>query len=241
NIAAVILAAGKGSRFGLKDKNKVTLLLGDKPIILYTVDLFEKIGLSKIFLIVGFAKESVQRILAGHEIDFIEQKEQKGTGHALNLVLDHMPSTVKHLLVTYGDDPFHTEEEIKNLIAKHKQSIAAITFSASTVPDPTGLGRIVRDSVGNVKAIVEEKDASEEQKQIHEVNGGCYIFTVDFLREYFQKLNTSNAAGEYYLTDLIEIALQHKERVETITATQAWKNINTPKDLEQAQFLIKKL
>lgn len=238
NIAAVVLAAGKGTRFASKNINKVVLPLAGKPMILYSIELFENLGIENIFVVVGFAKESVKKALRGHKVTFVEQKEQLGTANAVVLALKKLPSTITNVLVVNGDDPFHKEKNVKHLIYQHKLKKAAVTFTTIKLEDPIGLGRIVRDDKGRVGAIIEERDATEQQRKIKEVNGACYIFALAFLKKYLPKLRKSPVTGEYYLTDLISMAVANGERVETVLVEGKWKGINTPADLKEAEIFI---
>lgn len=238
DIAAIILAAGKGTRFQSETINKVAIPLSGKPIIAYGVELLEKVGIHNIFVVVGFAKESIQKALVGHKVTFVEQKEQKGTADALASALTHISSTVKDILVLNGDDPFQKTEIILSCIEKHKASGAAITFAITNLSNPKGMGRIIRDSNGKLEAIIEEKDATIEQKAIKEVNGACYLFSLSFLREYLPALAKSQVTGEYYITDLIKLAVANNEKVETVVIEGKWKGINTPQDLKEAESLI---
>lgn len=238
DISAIILAAGKGTRFKSREVNKVALPLLGKPIICYSVELLEKLGIP-IFVVVGFAKNSVIKALSGYKVSFVEQREQRGTGDALHVALKQFPEVTQNVLIVNGDDPFHKKETIERLIQVHKQSNAAIAFITSQLTDPTGMGRIVRDLQGNVVAIVEEKDASDEQRKIKEVNGACYLFRLDFLRKYLPKLKKSNITDEYYITELITMAVRNREKVETIPAgDNKRRGINTPEDLKEAEKLI---
>src|SRR3989338_8413494 len=147
-LAGVILAAGKGSRFQLEDKNKTSLLLGGKPIISYGVELLERLDIP-IFVVEGFGKESVKSALSGYDVTFVEQERQLGTGNALASVFPKLASDVEHVLVINGDDPFHKEDTIDDLIATHEAANAAVTFATIRLPNPTGVGRVVRAEGGN--------------------------------------------------------------------------------------------
>lgn len=237
-IVAVILAAGKGTRFQSKDVNKVALSLAGKPIILYSIELLEKLGIKDIFIVVGFAKESVKNVLFGHKVTFVEQKDHSGTANAVIAVLPHLDTTIKNLLIINGDDPFHTEESIVSLIKVHQQSDAAVSFTTSELDNPLGLGRIVRDGGGNVTAIIEEKDATAKQQAIKEVNCAAYVFAMPFLLQYLSKLTRSVVTGELYLTDLVAMAATNGQKIETVAVFGKWKGINTPEDLKEAEVLI---
>lgn len=243
NIAAVILAAGKGKRMNSEDKNKVTLRLAGKPIITRIVDFMKSLGIEDIIVVVGYAKDSVTETLEGENIIYAEQLEQKGTGDALITAFKQKPGYITNLLVVYGDDGvIYTEQNkpvIENLFNKHNSTGAAITFLTIDQADPTGLGRIVRDSNGRVTAIVEEKDASGKEREIREINPGCFIFSADFLNKYLKMLTKSKITGEYYLTELIKLAIKDNIKIESIQGGMlAWRGVNTIEELDKAQELM---
>ena len=237
-LVGVVLAGGKGTRFASRDTNKVAFLLAGKPIILYGVELLERLKITPIIVVVGFAKESVKKALEGHTVTFVEQKEQLGTANAVALAVKKLPPTATNVLVINGDDPFHKEENVRHLMKIHEATEAAITFTTTKLANPRGMGRIVHDSQGKVTAIVEENDATDEQRKIKEVNVASYIFTLDFLKKYLSKLAKNPVTGEYYLTDLIVLAAENGERIETLSVGGKWKGINSPGDLREAEKLL---
>ena len=238
NIGAIILAAGKGKRMNSKSVNKVALHLADKPMIVHTVGLLEKVGINEIVVVVGFAKKSVMNVL-GSKVIFAEQKKRLGTAHAVECALKKMPTNVDDVLVVNGDDSaFYSEEVIKKLAEKHFLSDADFTLLTINKDNPFGLGRIVRDEKGVLKAIVEEKDATDRERKITEVNPGCYIFKTSFLKKYLREVHKSPVTGEYYLTSLINIGIKHNEKIETLNAgTLVWRGVNTAEELLEAQRL----
>src|ERR1035437_2737682 len=174
NLGAIILAAGKGKRMNSKSVNKVALHLADKPMIAHTVSLLEKVGIKEIVVVIGFAKKSVIDAL-GNKVIFAEQRKRLGTGHAALCGLRKLPKNVDDVLIINGDDSaFYPQSLIKNLIKTHTLSNAAITFLTIEKDNPFSLGRIVRNSSGQVVAIIEEKDATQTQRKIKEINPGCY-------------------------------------------------------------------
>lgn len=237
-IAAIILAAGRGKRMKSKEVNKVVVSLGNKQMILHTVDRLRGLSISPIIVVVGFAKESVMRVLEGRVI-FAQQSKRLGTAHAVMCALKKLPENISTVLVLYGDDSaFYTEDIIKKLIEAHVERKAALSFLTITVDNPIGLGRVIRDSIGKVVGIVEEKDATKEQKKINEVNPACYIFEVSFLKKYLKDVKKSSVTGEYYLTSLIGIAIKNKEKLEIVRGGKiVWRGINTPEELKEAQRL----
>lgn len=239
-LGAIILAAGKGKRMQSKDTNKVALKLGGKPIILHAVHLFQKMKLAVIVIVVGHAKHSVINAVSDDTVIFAEQKEQLGTGDALKVALEKIPEYIHSVLVVGGDDSYlYTQDLITKLQEKHFSAEADITLLTIQVKDPFGLGRIIRNVDGQVTAIIEEKDATESQRIINEVNPGCYIFKTDFLKEYLKLISKSSVTGEYYLTSLVEIAIKNKKKIASYNAGYIpWRGINTPEELEHAQKLM---
>lgn len=238
NIAAVVLAAGKGSRMESKKENKVTLLLADKPMIVHSVELLESVAIHPIVIVVGFAKKSVMNIL-GENVYFAEQTKRLGTAHAALKGFQKIPQETKHVLILNGDDSaFYKQETIKKLIEKHIASNASFTFLTIEQENPFGLGRIVRDIDGKLLKVVEEKDASPEERRIKEVNPGCYLFRYDFLKKYLKRVKKSKVTGEYYLVNLVELAVENNEKVETLNAGNIpWRGINTKEELKKAQIM----
>ena len=238
-IAAIILAAGKGKRMSSRKINKVVISLGNKQMILYIVDRLAELLIAPIIVVVGFAKESVVKVLKDRVI-FAHQRKRLGTAHATACALRKLPQDVQNVLVLQGDDSaFYTKDIIQNLIRSHLEKNTALSFLTITVDNPTGLGRVIRDSNDRIAGIVEEKDATSNEKKIKEINPACYIFKVSFLRQYLKKVKKSPISGEYYLTSLIDIAIKNKERLGAVTGGKIlWRGINTPQELEEAEKLL---
>jgi len=238
NLGAIVLAAGKGKRMNSKSVNKVALHLADKPMIVHTVSLLENAGIKEIVVVVGFAKKSVMNVL-GSKVIFAEQKKRLGTAHAAEYALKKMPINVQDVLVVNGDDSaFYSEKIITKLIKSHLLSNSAFTFLTIEKDNPFGLGRIVRNSKNELIAIVEEKNAGKAQKTIKEVNPGCYIFRVNFLKKYLSKIKKNELTGEYYLTDLVDLGIKNNEKIETLKGGSiAWRGVNTKDELQEAEKL----
>jgi bifunctional UDP-N-acetylglucosamine pyrophosphorylase / glucosamine-1-phosphate N-acetyltransferase len=245
-IGSIILAAGKGKRMQHESANKVTLHLGEKPMIQHIVDFMRRLLIKTIAVVVGYQKDTVIDSLKGQDILFVEQVQQLGTGHAVSCALEKLPTDVTDVLVVYGDDAvLYTDKNVaivEKLFTVHNQTKDAMTFLTIVQDNPFGLGRIVRDDKGKILAIVEEKDATEEQRKITEINPGCFVFSVEFLRKYLPLVERSPITGEYYLTSLIDLAIKDNQRVDTLAGGKlAWRGVNTKEELEEAERLYKNL
>ncbi len=210
-INVVVLAAGKGTRM-YSAKPKVLHELAGRSLLQHTLDTAAAINASAIHIVIGHEAELIRKSLDGQAVNFALQEQQLGTAHAVHQSLPLLEKDAI-ALVLYGDVPLIQAETLLKLLAPlDANSMGVLTC---TMDDPTGLGRIVRDANNNIRAIVEEKDASAEQKQIKEINTGIMAIPVARLHEWLPKISTNNAQGEYYLTDIIEIALANGCKVHT--------------------------
>lgn len=242
NFAAIVLAAGKGKRMKSREVNKVTLSLGGKPMVVHTIDLLLSLGINQVVVVVGFAKESVIKLLKGRAL-FAEQKKRLGTAHAVLCALPKLSNKIENVLVLNGDDSaLYDAVTIKKLILKHIEENSSFTFLTIEMKNPQGLGRVSRDKNGRVLAIVEEKDATLEQLKIREINPACYVFKLSFLRKYLPRVKKSSVTGEYYLTSLIDLGIKEGEKIETLAAGPfVWRGVNTKEELEEAEKLFLKI
>jgi bifunctional UDP-N-acetylglucosamine pyrophosphorylase / glucosamine-1-phosphate N-acetyltransferase len=241
-LGAIILAAGKGKRMQADSVNKVTLNLGDRPMIQHIVSFMKRLGIETIEVVVGHHKQTVMDALSGQDIIFAEQKELLGTGHAVQIALEALPEDVTDVIVVYGDDAVLYAEKnvatVQKLFDVHRETNDSMTFLTIEQENPYALGRIVRDEQGKILAIVEEKDATDEEREITEINPGCFVFSVAFLRKYLPMVEKSPVTGEYYLTTLIDLAITHGERVDTLKGGKmAWRGVNTKEELQEAERL----
>lgn len=235
--AAIILAAGKGTRIQAKKKNKVAFRLNGKSMIAYTVEHLQEAGIKHIYTVVGFQANSVKKAL-GDSVEYVEQTEQLGTGHAVKTALPYIPAHVRTVLSVYGDDSaFYPSSLFQDMVNKRIEGGYDLLFLTVRKENPYGLGRIVRDSGGEVLKIVEEKNATDEEKQIQEINTGFYCFDCDFLRKYIGQIAKNPVSGEFYLTDMVEIALQnnHKVHAMLVENNAIWHGVNTREDLAAAK------
>ncbi len=208
---AIILAAGKGTRMRSK-LYKVLHKVCGKTMVEHVVGQLEKADIENIITIVGFGAEKVEEVV-GNRTKFALQNEQLGTGHAVMQAKDLLANEDGETIVVSGDTPLFTADTFKKLFEYHEQRHAAATILTSVAPDPTGYGRIVRNDVGIVERIVEQKDATPEEQAIHEINTGVYCFDNKKLFAALKNINNDNAQGEYYLTDVIEILKNEQEIV----------------------------
>lgn len=211
--AAIVMAAGKGTRMKSEHPKALAPLLG-QPLISYVLRALEAAGASPIIVVVGHGAEQVQQAL-GERYHYALQAEQLGTGHAVMQALPHLPADAAHVLVASGDSPLVTPEVFHALYETALRTDAACVLATTVLDDPTGYGRILRDAAGAVVGIVEEKDATAEQRAIREVCTSFYCFRADALRDALPQLDNQNAQGEYYLTDVIGILAQQGARIET--------------------------
>lgn len=184
---------------------KVLHHINGKPMIKYVIDELKAIGIDKQVIVVGHQKEQVQETL-GDEFKYAVQSEQLGTGHAVMMAKEAI-GHCRHgiILVVCGDTPLLTGATLEQLIQLHGEREAAATVLTCEFSDPTGYGRIVRDQLDKVTAIVEEKDADQQQKAIKEINTGTYCFNGKMLWDSLEQIKPANAQGEYYLTDVIQV------------------------------------
>lgn len=203
NTAAIILAAGKGTRMRSKTP-KVLHKVAGKPLVWHVINAAQGAGVKEVVVVVGHGAEGVKNTL-GEGIKFALQSEQLGTGHAVMQAKDVLSPEIENVLVLCGDTPLLEAVTLEKLIQTHLAKKAACTILSAQVTNPTGYGRIIRGDGGKVLKIVEEKDADESQKAIKEINSGTYCFTKNELFKALAKITPDNAQGEYYLTDVISV------------------------------------
>ncbi|CUU07803.1 bifunctional UDP-N-acetylglucosamine pyrophosphorylase / Glucosamine-1-phosphate N-acetyltransferase [Armatimonadetes bacterium GBS] len=212
-IAGIVLAAGKGTRMKSDTPKALMPLLG-LPLTAHVLRAMETAGIEPIVVVIGHRAEEVRAAL-GERYRYALQAEQLGTGHACLQALPELPPEVQTVVVAPGDSPLITHEAFQAMLTLHQNTQADATLATAVLEDPTGYGRILRDGHGRVVGIVEEKDASPEQKAIREVCTSFYCFEVSVLREMLPRLSNQNAQGEYYLTDVIGIIAQAGGKVAT--------------------------
>ncbi|MFP1681899.1 bifunctional UDP-N-acetylglucosamine diphosphorylase/glucosamine-1-phosphate N-acetyltransferase GlmU [Alloalcanivorax sp. C16-1] len=217
-LAVVILAAGKGTRMK-SALPKVLHPIAGRPMVQHVVDAAAALSPANTVVVYGHGGERVREAVNGERLRWAEQAEQLGTGHAVAQALPHLNEDV--VLVLYGDVPLIRPETLRDFVARvSDRSLALMTLE---LDDPAGYGRIVRDDRGQVTRIVEQKDASDDQKRIREINTGILACGRRFLNDSLPKLSNRNAQGEYYLTDLIAMAVDAGMDVVTEQPADAWE------------------
>lgn len=234
NIAVVVLAAGKGTRIG-SHLPKVLYPIAGKPMISYVLKTIAQLPIADVFVVTGYRAEDVKASV-GRQAHLVYQAQQLGTGHAVHCSLNELPADIHTILVLNGDDSaFYQVKTLRNFLQSHLDTHAAMSVLTAQVQNPTGLGRIIRDQNDTVTAIREEKDASEAEKAISEVNVGCYAFSVDWISQTVEKL-TLSSAGEYYIVEALKIAvLEHATvNVQKLARAYEWRGVNTQEELAAA-------
>lgn len=237
SLKTLILAAGKGTRMK-SELPKVLHKVCGVPMVKKIAEICSKIGSLENILILGHKKEEVLKVMNG--CNYVVQEEQLGTGHAVIQAKDKLKDFDGVTMVLCGDTPLLREETLKKLYEEHINTNASITILTSIYENPFGYGRIVKKGE-DVQAIVEEKEASEEIKKIKEVNAGVYCFNNKELFEALEKINNNNEKGEYYLTDVIGIAVKEGKKVRTflLEDNDEILGINSKVELEKANEIMR--
>jgi bifunctional UDP-N-acetylglucosamine pyrophosphorylase / glucosamine-1-phosphate N-acetyltransferase len=204
---AIILAAGKGTRMK-SDLPKVLCRANGKPLVKYVIDTLRTAGVDHLIAVVGYRADLVEQELAAEpQLKFALQTEQLGTGHAVMMCREHLQGRTGPVVVVAGDSPMMQADSVRKILQEARTTGAACVLGTLKHPNPHGLGRIVRDSAGNFERIVEEKDATPEERTINEVNMSTYVFDAAELLNGLDQLTNTNQQKEYYITDLPAIML----------------------------------
>lgn len=237
SLKTLILAAGKGTRMK-SDLPKVIHKVCGIPMVKKITDICSTIGSENNILILGHKKEEILKVL--EDVEHVVQAEQLGTGHAVMQAQEKLKDHNGTVMVLCGDTPLLTKKTLENLYKEHKKSGAVTTILTSIYENPFGYGRIVKEN-DNVKAIVEEKDATEEERKIQEVNAGVYCFETQELLEALSKITNNNKNGEYYLTDVVGINVSQGKKVKTyiLEDNNEILGINSKVELEKANRIMR--
>ncbi|GLY03382.1 MULTISPECIES: bifunctional UDP-N-acetylglucosamine diphosphorylase/glucosamine-1-phosphate N-acetyltransferase GlmU [Actinoplanes] len=238
----VVLAAGEGKRMKSATPKVLQPLLG-RTLLGHVLAVAAGIKTDRTVVVVGHKADQVGAFLAEAAPDAtpVLQEQQNGTGHAVRIALDSLTDLTGTVVVLSGDVPLLRAETVEALLATHERAGAAATVLSAEVAEPRGLGRIVRDAAGNLERIVEQKDATEEQRRIREINSGIYAFDAALLRESLGKLSTDNAQGEEYLTDVFAILASQGHPVAIEVAEFAYETLgcNDRAELSRLRVLMR--
>ena len=240
---AVVMAAGMGTRMK-SDLPKVLFPVLDRPMIEYVLDALAEGGVQRVIAVIGYRADDVRAALAGRSgIEFVLQTERLGTGHAVRMAAPLLAGEEGPVLVVAGDSPLIQSESVRTLLNHFQKHQPACLLGTLHKANPTGLGRIVRDAAGQFAGIVEEKDATDEQRKITEVNMSTYIFRGPELLHALTQLQPNNKQGEYYLTDCPGILRREGKRVEALPVLQPCEalSINTMDELAQVEAAMERL
>lgn len=237
NICAVVMAAGEGKRMRSRH-SKIVQKAAGKPLVCWVKDVLCEAGADEQVYIVGHRQEEVRAVL-GEDVAFILQEQQLGTGHAVMQASHFLEGRMGCTLILCGDAPLITADSLRRVLARFEASKCAAIVITADAPDPTGYGRIIRNEAGHVTAIVEQRDATEEQRAIHEVNASMYCFDTPLLLSALGKIGSRNQQHEYYLTDTIEILIKEGHQIDAFkTDFDEIMGVNDRVQLQQAAAVL---
>ncbi len=237
---AIILAAGKGKRMKSSMPKVVHKVCG-KEMVNHVIDNVRKANIKDVNLVIGKGSETVKEHTKDRNVTYSMQEEQLGTGHAVICAEEFLKDKKGTVAIFTGDAPLITNETIQQLFEFHNSGKYAATLISSTVQDPTGYGRIIREASGEVKKIVEHKDCNEEELKVNEINSGMYCFDIEVLLNSLKNLNNDNSQGEYYLTDVIEITKKSGDKVGAIVVPyEEIMGVNSRVQLSEAEIVMRK-
>jgi bifunctional UDP-N-acetylglucosamine pyrophosphorylase/glucosamine-1-phosphate N-acetyltransferase len=236
---ALILAAGKGVRMrsGLA---KVMHPICGRPMLSYVLNVVRGLGLLRVLVIVGHQAERIKEVFAATSVEWVVQDKQLGTANAVLCALPRVDGFAGHVLICCGDTPLLTTETIHDFIEAHRATDSDLSVLSMVLKQPGTYGRILRDSKGLVKGIIEARDAAKSELRITEVNTGIYCARADLLRSVIPEIDNTNSQGEYYLTDMVQKAAEKDWKVQAVPASdpQEFMGVNTKEELEAAEAVI---
>jgi len=236
DVVALVLAAGQGTRMK-SDLAKVLHTMAGLPLLGHVLGTLDELGVGRVVVVIGHQRERVREVFADAEVDWVVQAEQRGTGHAVMMAGPALEDFEGRLLIVCGDTPLLRAATLNALIEHHARSGCSGTVLSMRLPDAAGYGRILRGAHGDLLGIVEERDATPEQKRIDEVNSGIYVFEYPVLEQTLAGLTAHNAQGEYYLTDTLELMRRSGRRIGVTCAADHREllGINTVEQLAEAE------
>jgi UDP-N-acetylglucosamine diphosphorylase/glucosamine-1-phosphate N-acetyltransferase len=236
----IVLAAGKGTRMR-SSLAKVLHPLAGRALIAHVLDVATSFAPQHLIVIVGHQAEMVRQVCTPYSATCVLQEPQLGTGHAVAQAEPILADFQGDVLVLYGDVPLLQPATLRTLLDVHRRQQATVTIVTAFLANPTGYGRILRDPAGRITRIVEERDASEDEKAVREINSGVYCLQASFLFPTLRRVGRHNAQGEQYLTDVVALAVAEQHRVAHVTVTDAQEvlGVNTHADLAHLETLLR--
>jgi bifunctional UDP-N-acetylglucosamine pyrophosphorylase/glucosamine-1-phosphate N-acetyltransferase len=239
---AIILAAGGSTRMNTQVAKVLHEVCG-RPMLAYVLDACRKIGIKKLYVVIGFSADEVKKQFAeADDITWVRQDKQLGTAHAVLCCKEHVKNFHGQTLVLCGDGPSIRAQTLKKIINKHESGQSAATLGTAILDDPSGYGRIIRDDYGNMQGIVEDSDCTPEQLKIKEINPSNYLFDNQILFQALERVKPENVKKEYYLTDAVcdIIATGHKVEAITIVPPDEAIGINSREQLSAASKIMQR-
>ena len=236
---ALVLAAGKGTRM-YSDLAKVLHPICGRPMLSYTLIAVEELGVDRVLVVVGHQAERIREVFAEAQVEWVLQSQQLGTAHAVQCALPHLTGHGGSVLICCGDTPLLTAETLRMFQVEHMNRGADLSVLSMLLDEPGSYGRVVRNLGGEVSAIIEAKDATEQERTIREVNTGIYCASADLLRAVLPDIGKANVQGEYYLTDLVQMSAGRGWNVQAVTASDPLEflGVNTEEELAAAERVI---
>ena len=232
--AAVIMAAGRGVRMD-DDRPKVLHEFSGRPMISTVVKTAQTVGAEPIIVVVGYGADQVKAALTGEKVSFVDQVEQLGTAHAVLQAAPLLDDFTGDVVVLSGDVPALSVKTLERMIRRHREADAAATLLAADLPDATGYGRVILDDDGQLRKVVEHKDATPQERTVNFINGGIYLFKAKYLLQALAKVGNINKQNEYYLPDTLYILKEQSltVAVEKVTDFREILGVNTKAELEK--------
>ena len=239
DIVALVLAAGKGTRM-YSELAKVLHPICGRSMLSYILAALQELGIARVLVVVGHQAERIKKVHADAPVEWVLQAQQLGTAHAVQCALPHLVGSSDSVLICCGDTPLLTAETLQTFISRHVIENADLSVLSMSLEEPGNYGRVLRDPLGAVLGIIEAKDASDRERDIREVNTGIYCARADVLREVITDIDNANVQGEYYLTDLVQKAVERGLKVEALKAADSkeFLGVNTKEELAAAETII---
>ncbi len=239
-VCAIILAAGEGTRMRSRTAKVLHPILG-RPMAQYPVDLCVRLGVKRVLVVVGSQAEQVKEILSGRPVEFVHQREPRGTAHAVLQTEPALSGFDGTILVLGGDMPLLTDKTVRRLVEVQASARTAATLLTAELRNPTGYGRIIRDHQGRLRRIVEEVEATEKEKVINEINAGVYCFRGSVLFEALKYVKVSRAKGEFFLPQVMQVFIEQGQPIYTLLVPDSTEvlGVNTQIELAEAAAVLR--